>query len=99
MRLQLTKIEKLDTQYPGLADDVGKWFSQGISSCKVANLIFEKYRMVVVPRTVGGFRSRRWVPEQKLLREKRIAARAAQEAAREREIRQSLARQALGETP
>lgn len=75
----LMKIEKLDHQFPGLADSVRNWFAQGISAQKVSDLLREKYK-VSVPRTdIAYFRARRWVPELELLREKRIAAQVAQE--------------------
>ena len=94
---RLTKIEKLDQQFPGLADDVRKWFAQGISCEKIAELLFERYQVSLSAAPIGSFRCRRWVPEQDLLQEKRIETLAAQEAAREREIKAALAGAAPGE--
>ncbi len=41
----LTKIEKLDQTFPGLADDVRQWFGQGISAKKITALLFERYQV------------------------------------------------------
>jgi hypothetical protein len=95
---QLTKIEKLDGQFPGLADDVRKWLTRGIFCREIAGLLAEKYPVSVTTGTVGSFRMRRWVPEQELLREKRIEALAAQMVASEREIKAALAAEDPGET-
>jgi hypothetical protein len=93
----LTKIEKLDQRFPGLADNVRKWFAQGVSAKKIAVLLFQQYQVSLSPTPVGSFRSRRWVPEQELLRERKIAARAALEVSRELEITASLASEVPGE--
>jgi hypothetical protein len=98
MRRQLTRIEMLDAQYPGLEDDVRRWFTEGLTTAKVAERIREKYGISLPARTVGGFRSTRWAPAQRLLVEKKVEAQAAHEVALERAIKQSLARQAPGET-
>jgi hypothetical protein len=96
---KLTKIERLDQQFPGLADQVRKWFTQGISCEKVGVLLAERYPLAapVSHSTVAAFRSKRWVPEMEMFREKKIAALAAQEVAREREIKAAFARQARGD--
>ncbi len=54
--------------------------------------------MPVSPSQVKIFRAQRWVPEQELLREKRIAALAAQMVASEREVKAALAAEDPGET-
>ena len=97
MRKQLTRIERLDAQIPGLAEQVGTWFAQGLPVRRVAVLLFERYHLSLPPRTVGNFRARRWVPEQERLREKRLEALAAQEVAREREVRAALAFEVSGD--
>ena len=94
---KLTKIEIFDQRFPGLADNVRKWFAQGISAQKVAVLLFERYQVSISTPGVGRFRSQRWVPEQELLQEKKIAALAALEVAREQEIRASMASAVPGE--
>jgi hypothetical protein len=94
---QITRIEELDVQYPGLADEVRTWFSQGIAAAKVAALLFEKYGVRVQPTTVGSFRSRRWVREQQLLQKRKIEILAAAEVAREQAIKASLASTLPGE--
>jgi len=96
-RSTLTKIEMLDAQFPGLAEQVGQWFAQGVSAIQVAALIFERYQVSVLPGTVSSFRCRRWVPEQKRLREKMIGLRAAQQVAHEREVKTALAAEPSGE--
>ena len=78
---RLTRIEKLDQQYPGLADSVRDWFNQGISSEKVKELIREKYGFTVGRWDVGYFRTERWVPERELLRRNKMAALVAEEMA------------------
>ena len=77
--IRLTRIEKLDHQYPGLADSVKDWFYQGFSAEKVKDLLHEKYGISVARADIGFFRTERWVPEMELVREKRIAALAAQD--------------------
>jgi hypothetical protein len=94
---KLTKIEQLDQRFPGLADQVRKWFAQGFSAEKISVLLFEQYRLSLSPTPISSFRSRRWVPEQELFREKRIAALVDQEVSREREIRASMASEVPGE--
>ena len=94
---RLTKIEILDAQYPGLADDVRKWFAQGIAATRIVQFLAEKYRVSMSATPIARFRSRRWVPEQRLLQEKRAAVRAAEDVAREREVKASLAVQVPGE--
>jgi len=37
---KLTKIEQLDQRFPGLADQVRKWFAQGFSAEKISVLLF-----------------------------------------------------------
>lgn len=91
--IKLTKIELLDAQYPGLANQVRQWFTAGISCVRVAELLFERYGegARLWPSTVGNFRLKRWVPERQLLLEKRILIQAKLEVACEREIKQALA--------
>jgi len=94
---RLTKIEQLDQRFPGLADQVRKWFAQGISAEKIAALLFEQYQVSLSATPVSSFRSRRWVPEQERLKDKKIAALAALEVAREQEITASMASPVPGE--
>ena len=94
---KLTKIEIFDQSIPGLADNVRKWFAQGISARNVSALLFERYQVSIPRSGVGHFRSQRWVPEQELLQEKKIAALAALEVAREQEIRASMVSAGPGE--
>lgn len=93
---KLTKLEKVDQQLPGLADDVRKWFAQGISCTRIAALIAERYPISLSRTPVARFRARRWVPEQERLREKRIELLAAQELAREQAIRDSMLAEVAG---
>lgn len=95
---RLTKIEKLEGQFPGLADDVRKWLARGVACDEIAGLLSEKYPVPVSPSQVKIFRAHRWVPEQELLREKRIAVLAAQMVASEREVKAALAAEDPGET-
>ncbi len=87
---QLTKIEQLDTRFPGLADNVRKWFAQGITSEQIVGLLFEHYQVSVTTSPISSFRSRRWAPERERIEERRIAALVALEVTREQEIRASM---------
>jgi hypothetical protein len=91
MLYRLTKIEELDAQHPGLADQVRNWLAQGVTVARIADLLFDRYHVSLSKHTVGRFRKRRWVPEQDLLRERRVTALVEREVAREIEIRDSLA--------
>ena len=94
---RLTKIEKLDQEFPGLAGNVRKWFARGVSCEKIAALLSEQYQISLTPSPVGSFRSRRWVPEQEELREKTIETLAAQEVARCQEITAAMDAKIAGE--
>ena len=76
---RLSRIEKFDQQFPGLADSVRDWFAQGITSEKVKDLLREKYGLAVGKWDVSYFRTVRWARELALAREKRIAVLAAQD--------------------
>ena len=76
---QLTRIEKLDQQFPGLAVRVKVWFDKGVEVRKVVELLREHYQVDVPRSTVGNFRAHRWVPD---LRAREIAS-AKREAALE----------------
>ncbi len=94
---KLTKIEQLDQRFPGLADNVRKWFAQGVSAEKIAALLFERYQVSLSPTPISSFRSRRWVPEQDRVREEKIAAMVALEVASEQAIAASMASPLPGE--
>ena len=91
-RTRLTMIEKLDAQFPGLADEVRKRFAEGVPAHKIAEQILEKYQVAISASTVSSFRCRRWVPEQKRLQEKRLDALVARELAREQELTAEMVR-------
>ena len=74
-----TRIEQLDAQFPGLADQVRSWFNHGISAERVALLLREVYGVQVPAPTVANFRARRWAKEVR----RRLAERIAAEAARD----------------
>ncbi len=90
MRKDLTKVEKLDYQHPGLADQLRQWMSQGIPCRQIVELVLERYQVRLSKSALGRFRTRRWAPEQERLREKLVEAHAAQELQREREIRSAM---------
>jgi hypothetical protein len=81
----LTKIEKLDQRFPGLADQVRDWFNQGASVREVSELLFLQYNIYVPRTTVGNFRARRWARDQEILRQTRMTAAAAEALLRELE--------------
>ena len=89
---QLTKIEQLDQQIPGLADDVRNWFAQGVTSEQIVGLLFEKYQVSVTTSPISSFRNRRWAPERQRIEDQRIAALVALEVVREQEIKSSMVR-------
>jgi hypothetical protein len=95
MRFELTRIEILDTQHAGLADDVRKWLTQGITVAKIVTLILEKYQLSLSPGALWRFRCKCWMRELELLREKKITLLAEQEIARERAVKASLAHRAM----
>ena len=97
MQFVLTAVEKFDLQHPGFADDVRQWLAQGISAAKIEPLLSAKYQIPIPPGIVGRFRTRCWVPEQRLLREKRLAALAEEQVAQELAIKAELAQEARGE--
>ena len=92
---KLSRIELLDQQFPGLADRVRKWFAEGVSCQKIAALLVEQYGAAArtAHSTVGSFRLKRWVPEQRLLQQRKIEILARQQVAQEREMRATLARE------
>jgi hypothetical protein len=91
MKKRLTKVEELEVRHPGLADQLRVWFSQGIFVRQIPELITEQYKVPVSESAISSFRRKRWVPEQELLREKKLNAIVALEVAREQEIRASMA--------
>jgi len=94
---RLTKIEKLDFQFPGLADQLGEWFAQGIGVREIPRLLLEKYNISISATPVAKFRCHFWVPEQEMLREKRLNALAELQAAHEQALRASLAAEVAGQ--
>ncbi len=69
---RLTKIEKLDHDYPGLADQLREWFLQGIAVRKIPGLVLEKYQLHISETPVARFRRRRWVREHEMAMQQRI---------------------------
>ena len=67
---QLTKIEQLDQQIPGLADQVRMWFDQGMSAHAVRDLLRKQYGVSVSGTLISNFRTKRWARER-LAREAR----------------------------
>jgi len=61
---QLTKIEQLDMQIPGLANQVRMWFDQGVSARAVRELLREQYGVSVSETLISNFRAWRWAPER-----------------------------------
>ncbi len=91
---QLTKIEQLDAQFPGLADNVRNWFAQGVTSEQIVALLFEKYQVSLTTSPISSFRNKRWARERERIEEARISALVALEVAREEEIKASMASRA-----
>ncbi|MGD0221757.1 MAG: hypothetical protein ABSF71_05430 [Terriglobia bacterium] len=85
----LTKIEKLDQRFPGLAARVRTWFDQGISVLKIVDLLREHYGVSVPKSTVGNFRAWRWVPDREALNRAHAKLQAALELSRELEMKDS----------
>ncbi len=69
---RLTKIEMLDHQYPGLADQMRQWFLHGIPVRTIPRLVFEKYKLSISATPVARFRRRRWVREHEMAMQQRI---------------------------
>ncbi len=93
----LTKVEKLDSRYPGLADSIRNWFLQGVTASEVSKLVGERYNLNLSRSSIARFRVIVWVPKQKLFTEKRIESRVAQELATEREMKAEMAQTLSGD--
>jgi hypothetical protein len=61
---QLTRIEQLDKQIPGLANEVRMWFDQGVSARAVRDLLRKQYGVSVSETLISNFRAWRWAPER-----------------------------------
>lgn len=74
-----TKIKQLDQRFPGLADQVKKWFDLGMTSQQVVQLLREQYAVSVSRWAVGYFRTRYWARPRELeeARQSEAAATAA----------------------
>ena len=73
---RLTRIKQLDQRFPGLADQVKKWFDLGMTSQQVAGLLREQYEVSVPRWAVGYFRTRYWARERARDEARRIQATA-----------------------
>ena len=90
-RKYLTKIERLDGSYPGLADQLRTWFAEGVSARKISPMVQSQFALSVDYQVVQRFRSKRWVREREL--KEAIAARteAATPVEHEQQMRALLA--------
>jgi hypothetical protein len=61
---QPTKIEQLDKQIPGLANQVRVWFDQGVSAHAVRDLLRKQYGVSVSETLISNFRAWRWARER-----------------------------------
>ncbi len=84
---RLTKIEMLDHQYPGLADQLRQWFLQGIAVRQIPRLVLEKYELHISETPVARFRRRRWVREQEMAMQQRIQVLVEEQIARDEAAR------------
>jgi hypothetical protein len=87
---KLGMVEQLDGIFPGLADQVRMWFLQGVPVRQVPRLLMKQYNVSISATPIARFRTRRWVPEQEIVREKRLTAQAALQVSREETMRASL---------
>ena len=85
----LTRIERLDQSYPGLADQVRVWFDRGVHVRKVVELLREHHHLCVARSTVGNFRARRWACEREARHNEAARRQAALEVTRELEMKDS----------
>jgi len=67
---QLTTIERLDTQFAGLADQVRRWFDQGVSAHSVRGLLQKQYGVSVSDTLISNFRTCRWARERRARQER-----------------------------
>ena len=58
--VQLTKVEKLDAEHPGLRQDIDLLLDRGENSKYVALVVARKYAVPVSERMVQHYRSSRW---------------------------------------
>jgi hypothetical protein len=73
-----TRIDKLDQRFPGLGDQVRKWFNLGIPCIRVVQLLEELYGVSVPRWTVGYFRTKFWARERERDEARQIHAEATQ---------------------
>jgi ribulose bisphosphate carboxylase small subunit len=87
VRKDLTKIEKLDAQFGGVAAKVKMWFDQGVTSQQVAQLLQEQYPISIRRETVARYRTRHWARERELRLEKQAQIEAEAAFAKLQEMR------------
>jgi hypothetical protein len=62
MRVQLTAIEKLNVEHPGLQLDVDTLLNQGAMLEDVQAVLREKYYAKVSHQTISKYKQKRWIP-------------------------------------
>jgi hypothetical protein len=84
---EMTKIHKLEQHFPGLADQVRKWFDTGIPCIQVVQLLREQYGVSVPRWTVGYFRTKFWARERERMEARLIELAAIAEFNRLQEMK------------
>jgi hypothetical protein len=60
----LTKLEKLEGQFPGIATEARQLLDQGVSGSKVAAILSAHFPVTLTESTVRCFRVKRWGPQK-----------------------------------
>jgi hypothetical protein len=60
----LTKLEKLEGYFPGIATEARQLLDQGVSSGKIAKILSAHFPTAVTERIVRSFRTKRWGPQK-----------------------------------
>ena len=69
MRIQLTNIERLDKQFPGLELDVCLMLDADAELASILKMLAEKYKVEVPLSTLSNYKQRRYLPERQYWKE------------------------------
>jgi hypothetical protein len=69
LRIQLTNIERLDKQFPGLELDVCLMLDADAELASILKMLAEKYKVEVPLSTLSNYKQRRYLPERQYWKE------------------------------
>lgn len=70
MRVQLTAIEKLNIEHPGLQLDVDTMLKKDALLADVQTMLREKYRVSISHQTLSKYKQKRWLPSLQRIRDR-----------------------------